>query len=152
MANPDSTVSATARLIVDPSASHPAAAFADETLTLSPKDGGGYVVSSLSGSQLNDEPIGPQVVSVVPVSAPTLVLRVSFDSDLRAGTVPGAITVTTRSGRSLTVVTVYDPNTRTATVTTTVAADAAVTLQVATSLVDVDGQALAAAFSTPTGG
>jgi hypothetical protein len=91
-------------------------------------------------------------VAVVPVTGPTLVMRVSFDSDLRAGTVPGAISVTTRSGRTLTVTTVYDPNTRTATITTTVPANTAVTLHVATSLVDVDGQALAAAFSTQTGG
>ena len=92
------------------------------------------------------------MVSVVPISGPTLVMRVSFDSDLRAGSVPAAITVTTRSGRPLTVTTTYDPNTRTATITTTVAADTAVTLHVATSLVDVDGQALASAFSTQTGG
>jgi hypothetical protein len=150
--NSDGTVAATARLIVDPSAAHPAASFADESLVLSPKDGGGYVVSSLNAGQLKDEPIGPQVVSVVPISGPTLVMRVSFDSDLRADSVPAAITVTTRSGRPVTVTTTYDPNTRTATITTTVAADTAVTLHVATSLVDVDGQALAAAFSTQTGG
>ncbi len=59
--NADGTVAATARLIVDPSATHPAASFADESLVLSPKDGGGYVVSSLTAGQLKDEPIGPQV-------------------------------------------------------------------------------------------
>ena len=149
--NADGTVAATARLIVDPSATHPNASFADESLTLSPKDGGGYVVSALNAGHLNDEPIGPQVVSVVPVTGPTLVMRVSFDSDLRADTVAGAITVTTRSGRTVTVTTVYDPNTRTATITTNVPAQTAVTLHVATSLVDVDGQALAAAFSAATG-
>jgi hypothetical protein len=150
--NADRTVAATTRLIVDPSAAHPAAAFADESLVLSPKDGGGYVVSSMSAGQLKDEPVGPQVVSVVPVSGPTLVMRVSFDSDLRADSVPSAITVTTRSGRALTVTTTYDVNTRTATITTTVPADTAVTLHVGTGLVDVDGQALAGAFSTQTGG
>ena len=152
VANPDGTVAATARLIVDPSATHPAASFADESLVLSPKDGGGYVVSTLTTHQLSDEPIGPQVVSVVPVTGPTLVMRVSFDSDLRADSVAGAITVTTGSGPALVVATVYDPNTRTATVTTTVPADTQVTLNVATSLVDVDGQSLASAFTTQTGG
>jgi hypothetical protein len=88
----------------------------------------------------------------VPVTGPTLVMRVSFDSDLRAGSVASAVTVTTRSGRALAVTTVYDPDTRTATVTTTVPADTQVTLNVATSLVDVDGQALAGAFTTQTGG
>ncbi|HSP65061.1 MAG TPA: Ig-like domain-containing protein [Candidatus Deferrimicrobium sp.] len=150
--NPDGTVAATARLIVDPSAVHPAASFADEALTLSPKDGGGYVVSALTAGKLKDEPVGQQVVSVVLISGRTLVLRVSFDSDLRADIVPASITVTTRSGRPLTVTTTYDPNTRTATVTTTVPDDTAVTLHVATTLVDVDGQALAVPFSTPTGG
>ena len=119
---------------------------------LAPKDGGGYVVGSLTGGHLSDEPIGPQVLSVAPVTGPTLVLRVSFDSDLRPDSVAGAITVTTRSGRTLTVVTTYDPNTRTATVTTTAPASTAVTLTVGTSLVDVDGQALATAFTTPTAG
>jgi hypothetical protein len=150
--NPDGTIAATARLIVDPSATHAAASFADESLVLSPKEAGGFVVSSLIAGQLKDEPIGPHVVSVVPVTGPTLVMRVSFDSDLRADSVAGAITVATKSGRVLTVTTTYDPNTRTATVTTTVPADTAVTLHVATSLVDVDGQALASAFSTQTGG
>ncbi len=151
VAEPDGTVAATARLIVDPSATHPSASFGDESLVLSPKDGGGYVVTSLTPGHLKNEPIGPQVVSVVPVTGQTLVLKVSFDSDLRAATVPGAITVT-RFGRALAVTTVYDPDTRTATITTTVAADTAVTLHVGTSLVDVDGQALATAFSTQTGG
>jgi Bacterial Ig-like domain len=150
--NPDGIVAATARLIVDPSAAHPAASFADESLVLAPKDGGGYVVSTLTAHQLSNEPIGPQVVSVVPVTGPTLVMRVSFDSDLRADSVPGAITVTTGSGPPLVVATVYDPNTRTATVTTTVPADTKVTLNVATSLIDVDGQSLASAFTTQTGG
>jgi hypothetical protein len=152
VAEPDGTVAATARLIVDPSATQPTASFGDETLVLSPKDGGGYVVTSLTPGHLENEPIGPQVVSVAPVTGQTLVLKVSFDSDLRAATVPGAITVTTRFGRVLAVTTVYDPDTRTATVTTAVPADTAVRLHVGTSLVDVDGQALAAAFSTATGG
>jgi hypothetical protein len=86
------------------------------------------------------------------VTGDTLVMKVTFDSDLRPDSVPGAITVTTRSGRVLAVITVYDPDTRTATITTTVAADTAVTLHVGTGLSDVDGQALAAAFTTQTGG
>ncbi|MDQ6855727.1 MAG: Ig-like domain-containing protein, partial [Candidatus Dormibacteraeota bacterium] len=152
VANSDGTVAATTRLIVDPSAAHPAASFADEALVLSPKDGGGYVVTSLNAGHLKDEPIGPHVVSVVPLSGSTLVMRVSFDSDLRPDSVSGAITVTTKSGRSLTVTTTYDVNTRTATITTGVPADTAVTLHVGTGLVDVDGQALATAFSAQTGG
>jgi hypothetical protein len=152
VANPDGTVSATARLIVDPSAGHAAASFADETLGLSPKAGGSYLVSSLNAGPLSDEPIGPHVVSVAPIAGPTLVLRVSFDSDLRAPTVTDAITVTTRDGTTLLATTVYDPNTRTATVTVPAPASTVVTLSVGTTLVDVDGQSLASAFTTVSGG
>jgi hypothetical protein len=152
VANPDGSVSATARLIADPTAGHAAASFADESLGLTPKTGGGYQVSSLNAGPLSDEPIGPQVVSVVPIAGPTLVLRVSFDSDLRAGTVAGAISVTTRGGATLAATTVYDPNTRTATVTLPVAASTVVTLAVGTALTDVDGQSLASAFTTVSGG
>jgi len=153
VSNPDGTVSATARLIVDPSAGHAAASFADETLGLSPKQGGGsFVVSSLNAGPLHDEPIGPHVVSVAPIAGPSLVLRVSFDSDLRAATVTGAITVSTRRGATLAATTVYDPNTRTATVTVPVPANTVVTLNVNTTLIDVDGQSLASSFTTVSGG
>ncbi len=150
-ANPDGTVSATARLIVDPSATHPAPSSADESLRLSPQ-GGTYLVSSVTVGVLHDEPVGPHVVSVVPISGGTLVLRVSFDSDLRPETVAAAITVTNRAGRHLAAAVVYDPNTRTATVTLAVPPATPVTLGVDTSLVDVDGQALATAFTTAAGG
>jgi hypothetical protein len=148
----DGTVAATARLIVDPSAGHAAGSFADETLGLSPKHGGSYLVSSLTAGPLQDEPIGPHVVSVVPIAGPTLVLRVSFDSDLRAATVAGAIAVSTGGGAPLLATTVYDANTRTATVTVPVPADTVATLNVGTSLTDVDGQSLASAFTAVSGG
>jgi hypothetical protein len=150
--NPDMTVTATARLIVDPSRGHAAASFADESLGLSPKVGGGYQVTSLSTGPLHDEPIGPHVVSVVPVAGDTLVLRVSFDSDLRGDSVAGAITVSTRKTGPLLTTIVYDPNTRTATITVPVGPDTAVTLMIDTSLVDVDGQALATPFRAVSGG
>jgi hypothetical protein len=153
VSNPDKTVTATARLIVDPSHGHAAASFADESLGLSPKVGGStYQVTSLSTGPLHDEPIGPHVVSVVPVAGDTLVLRVSFDSDLRGDSVAGAITVSTRKTGPLLTTVVYDPNTRTATITVPVDPDTAVTLTIATSLVDVDGQALATPFRAVSGG
>jgi hypothetical protein len=150
--NLDATVTATARLIVDPSRGHAAASFSDESIGLSPKGGGGYQVTSLSTGPLHDEPIGPHVVSVVPVAGDTLVLRVSFDSDLRGDSVAGAITVSTRKTGPLLTTVVYDPNTRTATITVPVDPDTAVTLTIATSLVDVDGQALATPFRAVSGG
>jgi trimeric autotransporter adhesin len=153
-ANPDGSVAATVRLIVDPSATHAAASIADETLLLSlaPTPAGGYVVSALTAGTLHDEPVGPHVVSVVPVTGSTLVLQVSFDSDLRAASVAPAITVTNAQGRQLATTIAYDAGARTATLTLDVPADTPVTLSIATSLVDVDGQALASAFSTAAGG
>ena len=152
VSNPDGSVSATARLIVDATARHATAAFADESLGLSKRAGGGYLVTSLIAGPLHDEPIGPHVLSVVPVAGKTLVLRVSFDSDLRASTVADAIAVDTRAGDRLVVTTVYDANTRTATITVPVPADTAVTLTIATTLVDVDGQGLASKFRVVSGG
>jgi hypothetical protein len=150
--NQDGTVTATARLIADPTTGHAAASFVDETLALAPRAGGGYVVSSLHAGALQDEPIGPHVVSVAPVSGSTLVLRVSFDSDLRAASVASAITVTTRGGAPLRVITVYDADSRTATITVPVSAGTAVRLTIGTTLVDVDGQALASPFTAVSGG
>ncbi len=153
-ANPDGTVAATVRLIVDPSATHAAASIADETLLLSraPTPAAGYMVSALTASTLHDEPVGPHVVSVVTVTGQTLVLQVSFDSDLRAASVAPAITVTNAQGRQLSATIVYDAGARTATLTLDVPAGTPVTLSIATSLVDVDGQALASAFGTAAGG
>jgi Bacterial Ig-like domain len=151
-ANPDGTVAATARLIIDPSASHAAASIADESMVLSPVAHGGYLVTSLNAGALHDEPVGPHVVSVEPVSGRTLALRVSFDSDLRDATVAPAITVTDRDGNALSATTSYDAASRTATITLDVPAGTPVTLSIATSLVDVDGQALASGFITAAGG
>ena len=150
--NADGTVTATARLIADPRTGHAAASFVDETLALAPRAGGGYLVSSLHAGALQDEPIGPHVVSVAPVSGSTLVLRVSFDSDLRAASVASAITVTTRGGAPLRVTTVYDADSRTATITVPVSAGTAVRLTIGTTLVDVNGQALASPFTAVSGG
>jgi hypothetical protein len=151
VANPDGTVTATARLIADPTTGHAAASFVDETVALSPRASGGYLVSALHAGALQDEPIGPHVVSVAPVSGSTLVLRVSFDSDLRAASVASAITATTRGGAPLRVSTVYDADSRTATITVLVSADTAVRLTIGTALVDVDGQALASPFTALSG-
>jgi hypothetical protein len=150
--NADGTVTATARLIADPRTGHAAASFVDETLALAPRSGGGYLVSSLHAGALQDEPIGPHVVSVAPVSGSTLVLRVSFDSDLRAASVASAITVTTRGGAPLRAITVYDADSRTATITVPVSAGTAVRLTIGTTLVDVDGQALSSPFTAVSGG
>jgi hypothetical protein len=154
IANVDGTLGATARLISDATPTQPLASFADETLTLSKNAAGHYLVGSVTVGTLQAEPVGPHVVKVTPsVSGQQLVVRIAFDSDLRAATVPGAVTVTRRgSSIAIPATTVYDPDSRTATVTLDTLPGTLVTVDVATSLVDVDGQALATAFSVDEGG
>ncbi len=84
--------------------------------------------------------------------AGVLVLQVGFDSDLRPSTVAPAITVTTSDGQVLQATTVYDAEQRTAVVTLAVPADTHVTLTVSSGVLDVDGEALAGAFTTAVGG
>jgi hypothetical protein len=154
VANPDGTVGATARLVVDASGGKPSAAFADESLVLSPApDGATLLVSRLTVTTLHDWPFGPHVVQVVPASqGGKLVLHVQFDSDLRESTVAGAVSVARQGGGVLFETTTYDVNTRTATVSVDTPDATPVTLTVATSLVDVAGESLATAFTVATGG
>jgi Bacterial Ig-like domain len=152
--NADGTIAATARLIIDASATHPLASFADESLTLTPSLGAsGFQVTAITVAPLHDEPVGPHVVHVTPTNvAGVLVLQVGFDSDLRPSTVAPAITVTTSDGTVLLATTVYDAEQRTAVVTLTVPADTHVTVTVSSGVLDVDGEALAGAFTTAVGG
>ena len=60
--------------------------------------------------------------------------------------------MTTSDGRVLQATTVYDADRRTAVVTLTVPADTPVSVTVGSGLLDVDGQALAGAFTTAVGG
>lgn len=152
--NPDGTIAATARLIIDASATHPLASFADESLTLTPSlVKSGFQVSAITVAPLHDEPVGPHVVHVTPTNvAGVLVLQVGFDSDLRPSTVGPAISVTTSDGQVLQATTVYDAEQRTAVVTLTVPADTHVSVTVSSGVLDVDGEALAGTFTTAVGG
>ncbi|MFI5312827.1 MAG: Ig-like domain-containing protein [Candidatus Dormibacteria bacterium] len=152
--NQNGTISATARLIIDASVAHPLASFADESLTLTPGPGKqAFQVSAIAVSPLHDEPVGPHVVHLTPTNVGgVLVLQVAFDSDLRQATVGPAISVTTGDGQVLPATTVYDAERRTAVVTLTVPANTPVSLTVNSGLLDVDGQALASAFTTAVGG
>jgi Bacterial Ig-like domain len=152
--NPDGTIAATARLIIDASATHPLASFADESLTLTPSlVKSGFQVSAITVAPLHDEPVGPHVMHVTPTNvAGVLVLQVGFDSDLRPSTVGPAISVTTSDGQMLQATTVYDAEQRTAVVTLTVPADTHVSVTVNSGVLDVDGEALAGTFTTAVGG
>ncbi len=150
---PHGVVSASVELVVDPTAGHASAQVASETLMLAPETSGAtYVVSSIVSTQLRNEASGPHVVQVnASTQSGQTTLVVSFDSDLNPASVEGAVTVLDANGTTLTSSTVYDPDSRTATVTISNAPSGALTLDIATSLDDVYGQTLAHAFQTEVG-
>ena len=141
-------------LIVDTNAGHDTERVASETLTLTASGSGGpYLVSAIVASSLHDETSGPHVVQVTSsTQAGVTTLQVSFDSDLAPDTVAGAIAVLSASGAQIPSTTVYDPNSRTATVTVAGTTSSFLTIQIATSLGDVEGQTLAHGFQAQVGG
>jgi len=87
-----------------------------------------------------------QVTSNMADGLTTLV--VSFDSDLDPSTVAGAISVLSASGATLDSTAIYNADARTATVTIANAPSGTLTLDIATSLADFEGQPLAQSFRT----
>jgi hypothetical protein len=150
---PRGVVSANVELVVDPTAGHASTEVASETLTLIPESPGStYVVSRMVSTSLHNEASGPHVLQVnATTQAGETTLVVSFDSDLSPASVGGAITVLDANGTTLSSSTVYDADTRTATVTLANVPSGALTLMIATSLDDVYGQTLAHAFQTVVG-
>ncbi|MGD0193366.1 MAG: Ig-like domain-containing protein [Candidatus Dormibacteria bacterium] len=145
---PDGSVVASIELIVDPNAAHTNARVASETLLLTQQAAGGYVVSSANTTQLRDESAGPHVVQVNSTTTGNITtLQVSFDSDLDASTVAGAVSVVSESGATVPSTTVYNADTRTATITIANAPSGQLNVDIATSLADFDGVALAQAFT-----
>jgi hypothetical protein len=146
---PGGVVVADVELIVDPDAGHTTARVANETLTLTHAASSQYLVTSASTSPLHDESAGPHVVQVSSNAAGGVTtLLVSFDSDLNPSTVAGAISVLSASGATLDSTAVYNADTRTATVTIANAPTGTLTLDIATSLADFEGQSLAQSFRT----
>jgi len=146
---PANVVVASIELIVDPDAAHTRARVANETLTLTQGPGSQYLVTSASTSPLHDESAGPHVVQVTSNTADGLTtLVVSFDSDLDPSTVAGAISVLSASGATLDSTAIYNADARTATVTIANAPSGTLTLDIATSLADFEGQPLAQSFRT----
>ena len=147
-ASSDGTVNATVELIVDPTGHHSTASVADERLALSPStDGSTYLVVDIDTTSLHDQSSGPHVVRVSSSATGAFTLQISFDSDLDASSVPGAISVTSASGVATPISTTYDTSSRTATVTLASLPAGPLRVAVSTALRDIDGQALAAAFS-----
>jgi hypothetical protein len=146
----DGGVQASIELIVDPNATHTSARVANEMLLLTAQATGGYLVTSASTTQLRNESAGPHVVQVSSSTADGVTtIQVSFDSDLSPDTVADAISVVSQSGSTVASTAVYDADTRTATVTVANPPSGQLTLNIATSLADFDGQALAESFKAP---
>jgi Bacterial Ig-like domain len=142
-------VGASIELIVDPNARHTTAMVATETVLLAKGPDGQYLVTSALPSPLHDESAGPHVVQVSSNTAGGVTtLIVSFDSDLDPNSVAAAISVLSDSGKTLDSTAFYNPDTRTATVTITNAPSGTLTLDIATTLVDFEGQTLALSFET----
>src|SRR4029077_7870334 len=123
------------------------ARFSDEDLVVDrPGGGAAYQVTALTLTPLQTEPSGPQVLSIEGTGH---VFRISVDSDLRPDTVPGAVTVRDAAGTAVSAVATYEADSRT--IVVTVASGTPATLQLGTTLTDVDGQPLAAVYATPLG-
>ena len=146
-------VSASVELVVDANAGHASTEVASETLTLAPESSGStYIVSRILSTPLRNEASGPHVLQVnAKTQTGQTTLVVSFDSDLNPASVASAVTVLDANGTTLTSSTVYDADSRTATVTVANAPSGALTLEISTSLDDVYGQSLPHAFQTRVG-
>jgi methionine-rich copper-binding protein CopC len=154
------TLTASARLIVDPTPTSPGQ-ITDETIVLGESDGGGWLVTGLTVRPLRIQGGGPHVLSVSvtpPVAGsvnPESVVTVTFDSDLEASSVGGAsLWLETDDGQPLAPVSppTYDPDTREATLIVAGPLPAGIEVVVGTSLADIDGGQPAASATYPVGG
>jgi len=135
----DGTATVGVRLTVDATSGGTAARQADETLELAPGAGGILVVRKATIGAWHAAGPGPQLVQVDTTGSPGAV-RLVFDGDLNAATVPGALTLTTSAGRSIPATVSYDAAHRSVTVRpVSVGGPATVTVAIGTSLHDVDG-------------
>ena len=154
------TLTASARLIVDPTPTSPGQ-ITDETVVLGESDGGGWLVTGLTVPPLRIQGGGPHVLSVSvtpPVAGsvnPESVVTVTFDSDLEASSV-GVTSLWLETGDGQTLAPVrppsYDPDTREATLIVAGPLPAGIEVVVGTSLADIDGGQPAASATYPVGG
>jgi hypothetical protein len=153
------TLTASARLIVDPTSTSPGQ-ITDETIVLAENDGG-WLVTGLTVPPLHTQGSGPHVLSVSatpPVAGsvnPESVVTVTFDSDLNASSVGAAsLWLVTADGQTLALVSppTYDPDTREATLIVSGSFPAGTVVVVGTSIADIDGGHPAANATYPVGG
>jgi hypothetical protein len=153
------TLTASARLIVDPKSTSPGQ-LTDETVILGQSDSG-WLVTGLSVPPLRDQGSGPRVLSVTvtPPAAgslnPESVVTVTFDSDLDASSITaGSLWLETTDGQTLPLLgpPSYDPDTREATLTVAGTLPAGTQVAVGTSISDIDGGHPPAQSLYPFGG
>jgi hypothetical protein len=146
---PDGSAQVGMRLLVDPTPSHPVARVVAETLTLRPdRQLQRLVVAGASALPAVDLTPGPHVVRIAPGEVTGAVV-VTFDSDLDARSVSGAVGLRSVGGGSLSVNAVYDPGTRSVTLSSPSGLSGSLALTVGTSLRDVAGQHLAVPVQAP---
>jgi len=153
------TLTASARLIVDPKGTSPGQ-LTDETVILGQSDSG-WLVTGLSVPPLRDQGSGPHVLSVTatPPAAgsrnPESVVNVTFDSDLEASSITaGSLWLETTDGQVLPLLgpPSYDPDTREATLTVAGTLPAGTQVAVGPSISDIDGGHPPAQSLYPVGG
>ena len=158
--DPDTaTLTASARLIVDPSGGA-VGELTDETIVLT-QMGSGWQVTQLVIPPLHAEGAGPKVLKVE-VTLPAAgaanqdaSVLVTFDSDLQPGSVTSdSIVLEDAGGQQLRQVgsPVYDANTRTVTLTVAETLPAGAVIVVETAVTDIDGGHPAVPFTAPVGG
>lgn len=152
------SLTASARLIVDPSGSSPGQ-LTDETVLLT-DSGGTWLVTALEVPPLRPLGTGPSVLSIgvtPPASGavnPETVVTVNFDADLQASSVSaGSIQVVGAQGQPLTLAgtPAYDPDTREVTLAVLGSLPTGAEVVVGTSITDIDGGHPAASVSYPVG-
>jgi hypothetical protein len=146
---PDGTIAATARLIIDPPAGSATTRLTDETVTLTLGADSAWHVTALTVPPLTSETPGPHVVHVSSSSdGDHMVVTIGFDSDLDGATVTHAVVVK-RHGAAIDGAKVtYDGAARQVVVTLPAQSAGVVTVHVSTDVADIDGQHLAAAYSS----
>jgi Bacterial Ig-like domain len=147
-------VTAQVRLLRDPTNDHPAAAFTDETVTLTRGADGYRVTQGSIPEPLHDQPSGPQVIHVASWadrSADDTTVRLTFDSDLDPSSVnPVGIALAGAPAGATPTVT-YDAPSRTLTVTFAGIPHQPLDLTVNIGLRDVNGQGMADPFRARIG-
>ncbi len=148
----DGTATVTVRLSVDPTTTDPVVKKSIEKLDMRLRGGTSLPeVTAISLKTFAPAPPGPALTRVDTTTVPGAAL-LTFDSDLNASTVPTGIALVSSSGQEIPATASYDAQARTVTLqpaTPGGAGSGSATVELTTSLRDVDGTPLPAATEIP---